>query len=126
MGFMYLAISQAPIILGDISKNLEIMEKMIIEAQEKTNSDLDLIVFPELFITGYNLRDNYNEVAEKIPSSGIAQKGILRLSKKFNTHIITGISPVIHYLFSQLFEFDGDCYQTTAFSRGVIIFDHPM
>ena len=91
MGFMYLAISQAPIILGDISKNLEIMEKMIIEAQEKSNSDLDLIVFPELFITGYNLRDNYNEVAEKIPSSGIAQKGILRLSKKFNTHIITGI-----------------------------------
>tara|TARA_B110000881_G_scaffold105980_1_gene93004 strand:- start:94 stop:897 length:804 start_codon:yes stop_codon:yes gene_type:complete len=91
MGFMYLAIGQAPIILGDISKNLEIMEKMIIEAQDKSNSNLDLIVFPELFITGYNLRDNYNEVAEKIPSSGMAQKGIIELAEKFNTHIITGI-----------------------------------
>jgi predicted amidohydrolase len=91
MGFMYLAIGQAPIILGDISKNLEIMEKMIIEAQDKSNSNLDLIVFPELFITGYNLRDNYNEVAEKIPSSGMAQKGIIGLAEKFNTHIITGI-----------------------------------
>jgi len=91
MGFMYLAIGQAPIILGDISKNLEIMEKIIIEAQDKSNSNLDLIVFPELFITGYNLRDNYNEVAEKIPSSGMAQKGIIELAEKFNTHIITGI-----------------------------------
>ena len=91
MGFMHLAISQAPIILGDISKNLEIMEKMIMESQEKTNSNIDLIVFPELFITGYNLRDNYNEVAEKIPDSGKAQKGILKLAKKFNIHIITGI-----------------------------------
>ena len=54
MGFMHLAIGQAPIILGDVSKNLEIMEKMIIEAQDKSDSNLDLIVFPELFITGYN------------------------------------------------------------------------
>ena len=91
MGFMHLAISQAPIILGDISKNLEIMEKMIMESQEKSSSDIDLIVFPELFITGYNLRDNYNEVAEKIPDFGKDQVGILKLAKKFNIHIITGI-----------------------------------
>ena len=91
MGFMYLAISQAPIILGDVSKNLEIMEKLIIEAQEKSKSNIDLIVFPELFITGYNLRDNYNEVAEKIPTFGVAQKGIAKLAKEFNVHIITGI-----------------------------------
>lgn len=91
MGFMHLAIGQSSIILGDVSKNLEIMEKRIIEAQEKSDSDIDLIVFPELFITGYNLRDNYSKVAEKIPSSAAAQKGILELAKKFKIHIITGI-----------------------------------
>jgi predicted amidohydrolase len=91
MGFMHLAIGQAPIILGDVSKNLEIMEKMIIEAQDKSDSNLDLIVFPELFITGYNLRDNYSVIAEKIPSSAMAQRGILELAKKFKTYILTGI-----------------------------------
>ena len=91
MGFMHLAIGQSSIILGDVSKNLEIMEKMIIEAQDKSDSDIDLIVFPELFITGYNLRDNYSKVAEKIPSSAAAQNGILELAKKFKIHIITGI-----------------------------------
>ena len=63
---MHLALGQAPIILGDIEKNLEIMENLIKSAQEKCNKDLDLIVFPELFITGYNLRDNYSKVAEEI------------------------------------------------------------
>jgi len=88
---MHLALGQAPIILGDIEKNLEIMENLIKNAQEKCNGKLDLIAFPELFITGYNLRDNYSKVAEEIPSSSKAQKGIINLSKKYNIHIATGI-----------------------------------
>ena len=88
---MHLALGQAPIILGDIEKNLEIMENLIKNAQEKCNGKLDLIAFPELFITGYNLRDNYSKLAEEIPSSSKAQKGIINLSKKYNVHIATGI-----------------------------------
>ena len=88
---MHLAIGQAPVVLGDIAKNLEIMETLIKNSQEKYETDIDLIVFPELFITGYNLRDNYNRVAEKIPSAGNAQKGIENLSKKYNIYILTGI-----------------------------------
>ena len=88
---MHLALGQAPIILGDIEKNLEIMENLIKNAQEKCNGKLDLIAFPELFITGYNLRDNYSKVAEEIPSSNKAQKGIINLSKKYNVHVATGI-----------------------------------
>ena len=91
MGPMHLALGQAPIVLGDIEKNLEIMENLIKSAQEKGDGNLDLIAFPELFITGYNLRDNYNKVAEEIPSSSKAQKGIINLSKKHNVHIATGI-----------------------------------
>ena len=91
IGLMHLAIGQAPVVLGDIAKNLEIMETLIKNSQEKYETDIDLIVFPELFITGYNLRDNYNRVAEKIPSAGNAQKGIENLSKKYNIYILTGI-----------------------------------
>ncbi len=91
MGIMHLAIGQAPIILGDISKNLEIMEALIKESKKKHDEEIDLIVFPELFITGYNLRDNYSKVAEQIPGNGIAQKGINELAKKYNIHIISGI-----------------------------------
>lgn len=91
MGSMHLAIGQAPVVLGDIGKNLEIMEGLICEAQRDCEQDIDLIVFPELFITGYNLRDNYHDVAEKIPGKGKAQSGMYRLAKTYNIHIATGI-----------------------------------
>ena len=91
MGPMHLALGQAPIVLGDIEKNLKIMESLIKNAQEKCDGNLDLIGFPELFITGYNLRDNYSKVAEEIPSSSKAQKGMANLAKKHNVHIATGI-----------------------------------
>ena len=60
---MHLAMGQAPVVLGDIEKNLEIMEGLICEAQRDGKQDINLIAFPELFITGYNLRDNYNDVS---------------------------------------------------------------
>ena len=91
MGSMHLAMGQAPVVLGDIYKNLTIMERLICEAQKDGKQNIDLIAFPELFITGYNLRDNYNDVAEKIPSNGKAQTGMCKLAKEYNIHITTGI-----------------------------------
>ncbi len=88
---MHLAIGQAPVVLGDVGKNLEIMENLICEAQKDREQEIDLIVFPELFVTGYNLRDNYNDVAEKIPDKGEAQTGMYKLAKKYNIHLATGI-----------------------------------
>ena len=88
---MHLAIGQAPIVLGDIAKNLEIMETLIKDSKKKHNKKIDLIVFPELFITGYNLRDNYSKIAEQIPSNDAAQKGINELAKKYDVHIVSGI-----------------------------------
>ncbi|OIR20103.1 MAG: hypothetical protein BEU04_03955 [Marine Group III euryarchaeote CG-Bathy1] len=87
---MHLAMGQAPVVLGDIDKNLKIMEGLIHEAQ-RDEQNIDLIAFPELFITGYNLRDNYNDVAEKIPGNGKAQTGMCKLAKEYNIHITTGI-----------------------------------
>ena len=91
MGDMHLALGQAPVVLGDINKNLEIMEKLIVSAKEECKNQLDLIAFPELFITGYNLRDNYKKIAEVIPGPDKAQNGIKELAKKYNIHIATGI-----------------------------------
>ena len=88
---MHLALGQVPVILGNVNENLKIMENSIVEAKTKSKEDIDLIAFPELFITGYNLKDNYNSVSEKIPSNGPAQEGILALAKKHNITILTGI-----------------------------------
>ena len=46
MGYMHLALGQAPVVLGDINKNLEIMEKLIVSAKEECKNQLDLIAFP--------------------------------------------------------------------------------
>ena len=88
---MYLALGQVSANLGNVNENLKIMENSIEKAKSKTNENIDLIAFPELFITGYNLRDNYNNVSEKIPSNSPAQKGMKNLAKKHNITILTGI-----------------------------------
>ena len=86
---MYLALGQVPIVLGNVAENLNIMEKTIVNAQKEKN--IDLIAFPELFITGYNLKDNYNNVSEVIPGNGPAQNGIKQMAKKYDITILTGI-----------------------------------
>ena len=86
---MYLALGQVPIILGNVAENLNIMEKTIVNAQKEKS--IDLIAFPELFITGYNLKDNYNNVSEVIPGNGPAQEGIKEIAKKHDITILTGI-----------------------------------
>ena len=88
---MHLALGQVPTTLGNISENLTIIEKSIEEAKNKSKQNIDLIVFPELFVSGYNLKDNYHAVSETIPSSDIAQDGLLVLAKKYGVTILTGI-----------------------------------
>ena len=70
---MHLALGQVPTTLGNVGENLKSIEKTIEEAINKSEKNIDLIAFPELFISGYNLRDNYHSVSELIPSSDTAQ-----------------------------------------------------
>ena len=67
-------------------ENLLKIEKLTIEAKEQ---DADLIVFPELSLTGYVLQDQIYEMAEIIP--GPSTKKIEELSKKTGMHIIFGM-----------------------------------
>ena len=55
MGLMHLALAQAPVVLGDIEKNIEIMETLIIDAQSKCKDKLDLIAFPDWWLKSPDL-----------------------------------------------------------------------
>ena len=68
-------------------KNLEKIEDFTIKAKEH---GADLVIFPELSLTGYVLHDQVYELAEVIP--GPSTKRIENLAKKTGLHIIFGMS----------------------------------
>jgi predicted amidohydrolase len=59
------------------------MEKVVSE------SDSDLVVFAELFLTGYMIRDNLTKLAEPLSGSSVTQ--IAKIASEYNTHIIFGM-----------------------------------
>ena len=67
-------------------ENLLKIEELTAKAKEKC---ADLVIFPELSLTGYVLHDQIYELAELIP--GPSTKKIEELSKKTGTHIIFGM-----------------------------------
>ena len=80
---MKLTLAQIAPVLGDKKKNLELMEKTVSE------SGSDLVVFAELFLTGYMCRDNLGSLAE--PLSGDSVSHIAKIAKEHNTHVIFGM-----------------------------------
>ena len=67
-------------------ENLLKIEELTVKAKEK---DADLVIFPELSLTGYVLHDQIYELAEIIP--GPSTKKIEKIAKKTGTHIIFGM-----------------------------------
>jgi predicted amidohydrolase len=67
-------------------ENLLKIEDLTVKAKEK---DADLVIFPELSLTGYVLHDQIYELAEIIP--GPSTKKIEEIAKKTGTHIIFGM-----------------------------------
>ena len=57
---MKIALAQISTILGNMNKNLEKHEEII---ERAVNEKLDLLVFPELSLTGYTLKDLIEKVA---------------------------------------------------------------
>jgi predicted amidohydrolase len=78
-----LALVQLPCILGEKEKNLEIIKSAVKE------SDSDIVVFGELFLTGYMCRDNLTKLAE--PLDGPSVKKIADIAREYDTHIIFGM-----------------------------------
>ena len=73
--------------LGKVEDNLIAMGKSI--DQICTQQKVDLIVFPELATTGYELGLRFTEVAERVP--GHAVNLIAQRAADYNTHIVFGL-----------------------------------
>jgi predicted amidohydrolase len=67
-------------------ENLQKIEEFTIKAKEQA---ADLVIFPELALTGYVLHDQIYELAETIP--GPSTKKIEDIAKKTGAHIIFGM-----------------------------------
>lgn len=80
---MQVSLVQKEHALGDKEKNLEILES----SAEK--EDTDLLIFPELFLTGYKLRDKLWYEAEKIP--GPSSEKISDIAVDSDMNIICGM-----------------------------------
>jgi predicted amidohydrolase len=68
------------------SENLLKIEKLTLKAKQQGS---DLIIFPEMSLTGYVLLDQVYELAETIP--GLSTQKIETLAKKTGMHIIFGM-----------------------------------
>jgi NAD+ synthase (glutamine-hydrolysing) len=99
-----LALAQMKPKLGDVGANLEMCLSMIDEAEE---NGAEVIVFPELALTGYFLRDLVPEVALKRDAGELDE--LKRAS--YNIDILIGFveeSPSYHFYISAAYLADGD------------------
>jgi predicted amidohydrolase len=67
-------------------ENIQKIEEITIKANEK---GADLVIFPELFLTGYVVRDQLYELAETIP--GASTQKIGQIAKNTGMYIIFGM-----------------------------------
>jgi predicted amidohydrolase len=66
--------------------NLQKIEQLTIKAHEQS---ADLVIFPEMSLTGYVIRDQFYELAETVP--GPTVKRVATLAKKTGMHIVFGM-----------------------------------
>jgi len=81
-----IALAQMSCKREDKAQNLKNIEKNVIKAKKQA---ADLVIFPELSLTGYVVRDQIYELAETIP--GPATKTIQNIAKKTKTYIVFGM-----------------------------------
>ena len=81
-----IALAQMSCKREDKKENLTKIEKTVIKAKKQA---ADLVIFPELSLTGYVVRDQIYELAETIP--GPSTKIIENIAKKTKAHIVFGM-----------------------------------
>lgn len=81
-----LALAQMTSKREDKAQNIKKIEERVVEAKKQ---NADLIIFPELSLTGYVVRDQIYELAETIP--GPSTQKIEEIAKKHAIHIIFGM-----------------------------------
>lgn len=81
-----LALAQMSSKRGDKQENLQRMERIISEAKDQS---AELVIFPELCVTGYINRDRFYELAETVPGS--TTEKIEGITRQKDLHVIFGI-----------------------------------
>jgi predicted amidohydrolase len=72
--------------LGNKERNLKQISEQAAKARTK---NVDLLIFPELHLTGYTMRDEVSHLAESIP--GPSTRKVESLAKEQGVHIIFGM-----------------------------------
>jgi predicted amidohydrolase len=80
------ALTQISCKVGDKNHNLEKIKRYVKQAKKK---QANLIVFPELALTGYTCRDLVYELAEPVPGPSVHQ--LEAIAKKEKMHIVLGM-----------------------------------
>ena len=80
------ALAQISCKQGDKAENTRKIEKNVTYAKTQ---GAELVIFPELSLTGYTLRDQSYELAETIP--GPSTSSLEEMAKKANVHIVVGM-----------------------------------
>ncbi len=80
---MRIALAQVPCALGDKKENLARMRKVV------ENGKADLYVFPELFLTGYMIRDEVFRLAEGLDGKSV--KAVQQLADEQGAHVLFGM-----------------------------------
>jgi len=80
------ALAQISCTVGEKAKNLETIEKAVVTAKR---NNTDIVIFPELSLTGYVVRDQIYELAETVP--GPSTTAIEKIARKTKTYIVFGM-----------------------------------
>lgn len=80
------ALAQISCKRGNKQANIQKIEEYVAKAKQQGAA---LVIFPELSLTGYTIRDELFELAEKIP--GPSTNAIEKIAKKHEAHIVFGM-----------------------------------
>jgi len=80
------ALAQISCKRGDKAENIKTIESRVTKAKQQ---GADLVIFPELSLTGYTMRDQIYELAETIP--GHSTTVLEKVAKKTGAYIIFGM-----------------------------------
>jgi len=72
--------------LGNKERNLKQISEQASKARRK---NVDLLIFPELHLTGYTMRDEVSHLAEPIP--GPSTRKVERMAREHDVHVIFGM-----------------------------------
>jgi len=72
--------------LGNKERNLKQIAEQSSRARKK---NIDLLIFPELHLTGYNMRDEVFPLAESIP--GPSTRKVESIAKEHSVHVVFGM-----------------------------------